>query len=82
MGSHVYWSVECKTCGCNEWIYLCHIGTYDPHKRYTYKGLRRFEVTCPGCGVTHLYGERDVRASTGEAPDRRWVDYPHLTAVA
>ena len=82
MPRHVYWAVRCRACGYNEWIFLCHVGVYDPHKKYTFKDKITFDVVCATCGVSCPYTEKNVRWELGEEPDRYWIDHPDFRPVA
>jgi hypothetical protein len=79
--SHVYWVVRCKACGCNEWIFLCHVGVFDRHKKYTFKDKIRFDVVCPACGGGCPYTEKDVRCELGEEPEDGSPGFPTCPCV-
>ncbi len=80
MNRHVYWAVRCRTYGCGEWLFLCHLGIFERNKTYNYAAPGGFEVECPTCRRTHSYGREDVTAQAAAAPDPDWVNHPFFTS--
>jgi hypothetical protein len=74
---HVYWTILCKTPGCNTPHYLRYVGIHDGRPIYALPPSipASFLFQCAACGKTHEYTRDNVKAASHtEPPPPDWSD--------